>query len=64
MSSPVEEHFICNKCKHLRPLSGGCAAFPGDIPYGMGVFFQHYKPLPGQKNNIVFEAGAPDETTN
>ena len=30
MSSPVEEHFICNKCKHLRPLSGGCAAFPED----------------------------------
>lgn len=53
MSSPVEEHFILNKCKHLRLLSGGCAAFPGDIPYGMGFFFQHYKP--GQKNDIVFE---------
>ena len=22
---------------------GGCNAFPGDIPYGMGVLFQHYK---------------------
>ena len=54
MSSPVEENFICNKCKHLRLLSGGCAAFPGDIPYGMGVFFQHYKP--GQKKDIVFES--------
>ena len=61
MSSPVEEHFICNKCKHLRPLSGGCAAFPEDIPYGMVVLFQHYKPLPGQKNNIVFEPGDPEE---
>tara|TARA_B110000967_G_scaffold39660_1_gene39396 strand:+ start:394 stop:720 length:327 start_codon:yes stop_codon:yes gene_type:complete len=36
-------------------LSVGCNAFSGDILYGMGVFFQHYKPLPGQKNTIVFE---------
>ena len=35
MSSPIEEHFICFKCKHLRPLPGGCAAFPEDIPSGM-----------------------------
>jgi hypothetical protein len=44
--------------RFLRPI---CAAFPEDIPYGMGVFFQHYKPLPGQKNNIVFEPGDPEE---
>lgn len=62
MSSPIEEHFICFKCKHLRPLSGGCAAFPEDIPFGMGVLFQHDKPLPGQKNDIVFEEGAQNES--
>ncbi|MEN8879068.1 MAG: hypothetical protein ABF311_02770 [Polaribacter sp.] len=60
MSSPIEEHFICFKCKHLRPLSVGCAAFPEDIPFGMGVLFQHDKPLPGQKNDIIFEEGDPD----
>lgn len=59
MSSPIEEHFICFKCKHLRPLSGGCAEFPEYIPSGMGVLFQHDKPLPSQKNDIVFEEGEP-----
>ena len=42
MSSPVEEHFICNKCKYPRPLSGGCDAFPEDMPFG--VLFQNCKP--------------------
>mgnify|MGYP001087477712 CR=1 FL=1 len=59
MSSPIEEHFICFKCKHLRPLPGGCAEFPEYIPSGMGVLFQHDKPLPSQKNDIVFEEGEP-----
>jgi len=59
MSSPIEEHFNCFKCKHLRPLPGGCAAFPEDIPSGMGVLFQHDKPLPGQKNDIVFDSIQP-----
>ncbi|QDP54992.1 MAG: hypothetical protein Unbinned96contig1002_2 [Prokaryotic dsDNA virus sp.] len=57
MSSPKEKTFICNNCKHLRLISGGCDAFPGDIPFGMGVLFMHDKPFPGQKNNIVFERG-------
>ncbi|MEN8879033.1 MAG: hypothetical protein ABF311_02585 [Polaribacter sp.] len=43
-------------------LSVGCAAFPEDIPSGMGVLFQHNKPLPGQKNDIIFEEGDPDES--
>lgn len=59
MSSPIEEHFICFNCKHLRSLSGGSAAFPEDIPSGVGVLFQHDKPLSGQKNDIIFEAGEP-----
>tara|TARA_R110000796_G_scaffold214035_1_gene330039 strand:+ start:738 stop:935 length:198 start_codon:yes stop_codon:yes gene_type:complete len=58
--SPKED-YICNQCKHLNPISGGCAAFPENIPFGMGVLFQHDKPLPGQDNNIVFEKGEPLE---
>lgn len=60
MSSPKEK-YLCDRCKHLRPLSGGCAAFPDNIPYGMGVTLQHSKPLPDQKNDIVFEAGEPEQ---
>ena len=59
MSSP-KENYLCDKCKHLRPFSGGCAAFPDDIPYGMGVLFRHDQPLPEQKNDIVFEEGDPE----
>ena len=58
--SPKED-YICNRCKHLREISGGCAAFPENIPFGMGVLFQHDKPLPDQKNDIVFEPGEPDQ---
>ena len=57
----VTEDFICFRCKHIRPLSGGCAAFPEGIPFGMGVNFKHSKPLPGQKNNIIFEEGEPNQ---
>jgi|TARA_R110000803_G_scaffold87678_2_gene154563 hypothetical protein len=60
MSSPTKK-YICNNCKHLKPISGGCAAFPENIPFGMGVLFQHNKPLPGQINDIVFERGEPNE---
>lgn len=61
--SPNED-FICNNCIHLRPFSGGCDAFPEDIPFEMGIFFDHNKPIPGQKNNIVFEKGIPKEIEN
>lgn len=54
-----KENYICNRCKHLRPLSGGCNAFPDGIPFDMGVFIEHFKPLPEQKNKIVFEEGEP-----
>lgn len=59
--SPNPEDFICFKCKHFKEITGGCAAFPENIPFGMGVLFEHNEPLPGQKNNIVFEAGEPTE---
>ncbi len=55
------EKYICNICKHLRPLSGGCNAFPDGIPFEMGIDYGHDKPLPEQKNNIVFERGEPNQ---
>jgi hypothetical protein len=55
--SPNPEDFICFKCKHFKEISGGCDAFPTDIPFGMGVLFMHDDPLPDQKNDIVFEEG-------
>ena len=29
---PNPETFICFKCIHVRPYSGGCNAFPDGIP--------------------------------
>tara|TARA_R110000744_G_scaffold225431_1_gene343812 strand:+ start:731 stop:919 length:189 start_codon:yes stop_codon:yes gene_type:complete len=54
--NPPNENFpICNKCKHqLKNLK--CKAFnkiPNEILLGEN---NHTKPLPTQKNNIVFEA--------
>lgn len=49
-------HF-CRYCKHLHNLSGTftCDAFPEGVPRELlsGLIF-HDKPLPGQKNSIVF----------
>ena len=48
---------ICNKCKHhfWNVDTSSCAAFdniPNEILDGDN---DHSKPLPGQKNDIVFE---------
>lgn len=49
---------ICFDCKHLNgkaPLK--CAAFPDGIPKEILLGENdHTEPLPGQKNDIVFEA--------
>ena len=47
---------ICFRCKHFDPFTG-CPAFP---EYGIPEEIlldenDHSKPLPEQKNNIVFE---------
>lgn len=49
-------HF-CRFCKHLHNLFEKltCDAFPEGIPKELhSGFLFHDKPLPGQKNNIVF----------
>lgn len=54
------ENLICFRCKHFDPYSKqiGCDAFPNGIPdvitSGKDL---HQKPLPDQKNDIVFEEG-------
>jgi hypothetical protein len=49
-----EKEIICIKCTQF----GGaiCPAFPDGIPENiLSGKNKHRKPLPGQKNNIVFE---------
>lgn len=49
---------ICTKCKHYHTDDNYCDAFPkgGGIPYEiLEGDNDHSKPLPEQKNNIVFE---------
>lgn len=57
LSSSVTGWHFCRFCKHLHNLLGkfACDAFPEGIPRELhsGLLF-HDKPLPGQKNNIVF----------
>lgn len=48
---------ICLRCAHYTPLEGGCKAFPfdaGGIPEKILQTNRHDKPLPEQKNDLVF----------
>jgi hypothetical protein len=54
---PNPETFICFKCIHIRPYSGGCNAFPDGIPDQIIFKNKHNKPTKEQANNIVFEEG-------
>lgn len=55
------KNLICEKCKHNRPISGGCNAFKNGIPETILLDNKHDKPLPDQKNKIVFEEGQSEE---
>jgi len=52
---------ICEKCKHFKPITGGCNAFKEGIPETILLDNIHDAPLPDQKNNIVFEEGQSEE---
>ena len=52
---------ICEKCKHFKPISGGCSAFKEGIPEIILLDNKHDAPLPDQKNKIVFEEGQSEE---
>lgn len=48
-------NLVCLKCNHFRRFSGGCNAFPDGIPDEItSGKNNHSKPLPNQKNTIVF----------
>jgi hypothetical protein len=57
----ITEDFICFKCRHFRKISGGCDAFPENIPDSIAKEGEpHDVPLPGQGNDIVFEPLDPN----
>lgn len=52
---------VCFKCKHFNRAEGGCTAFPDGIPDEItSGDNKHSRPLPEQKNNIVFEPISED----
>lgn len=47
---------ICFKCKHFDIETSTCEAFKKEIPFEiLNGENNHTKPLPEQKNDIVFE---------
>ena len=52
----------CLRCRYLRPLTGGCAAYPEGIPMEIAEGeVQHDTVFDGQEGVFVFEPGTPDE---
>lgn len=52
----MEFDLICIKCKHYNIKKNTCEAFTKEIPYEIYVGINdHTKPLPSQKNTIIFE---------
>tara|TARA_B100000003_G_scaffold185582_1_gene179988 strand:+ start:345 stop:524 length:180 start_codon:yes stop_codon:yes gene_type:complete len=43
---------ICYNCLHIKTF--GCKAFPEGIPDEILISNEHKKPLPNQKNDLVF----------
>lgn len=52
----------CINCKFLKPITGGCMAYPYGIPYKFSSEgARHTKVEKGQKGMYVFEKGEPEE---
>lgn len=52
----------CSNCKNINPITGGCKAYPGGIPYKFSSGQEiHNEVEPDQKNGFVFEEGEPEE---
>jgi hypothetical protein len=57
------EEPICQKCKHYDREKVNCSAFPKGIPFEiLEGDNNHSKPLPEQKNKIVFEPKPKDNS--
>ena len=54
MTSITANH-ICARCIHNSPFESGCTAFPEGIPDEILISGRHFKPVPGQINNLVFQ---------
>lgn len=55
----------CLNCRHLNPISGGCKAYPGDIPQRfVDGDVLHNSVEIDQKGTFVFEEGEPDELSD
>lgn len=52
---------ICYNCKHFNNMEPGCKAFPEGIPDEILQTNEHSKPLPEQKNDLVFTKISPEE---
>ena len=49
-------NLVCFRCKNFRRFKGGCLAFPNGIPDEIvSGQNEHFNPLKGQRNKIVFE---------
>ena len=59
MTSITENH-ICMRCVHLD--IDGCKAFPEGIPKKILFSGKHFKPFPGQINNLVFQERKDDNS--
>ena len=56
------DDIICLFCKHRQPLSGGCKAFPDEIPFEFSSGEkEHREKVEGQTGDYVFEEGEPEE---
>ena len=53
MTSITENH-ICMRCAH-NDIIVGCKAFPEGIPDEILISGKHFKQVPGQINNLVFQ---------
>ena len=51
----IRENHICMRCAHSDPIEIGCKAFPDGIPDEILISGRHFKPVPGQINNLVFQ---------
>lgn len=53
----------CQSCKHLRPFTGGCDAYPDGIPYKYSSDQEaHTTVQRDQEGTAVFEMGVPEQT--
>lgn len=55
----------CLNCRHLNPISGGCKAYPENIPQRFIDGDERHDSVElDQKGTFVFEEGEPDELSD